>query len=256
MLVNKILKVVLLLLGGLYIIFQGFAFEIEGAVVSTIMLVLLTILYCGWTKNSTNFFVGFLVAFTLAHILSLYSYYAPEIGKDQIDYYYYGANTLYIIAYILLIIKIIRGLDIRAVISELTIPILILIVLDVFCVSIVTDTTGDALIGNEYKLEYIYNAVLMTLLSVALINYMYRNDNKSMLFLVGSICIVFSEIIQLAYFYILPHNDLGFIYSLFLVIAFLFFYIQSQFEFTGPDHIYQDGHIEAEFFFRNGIFCL
>ena len=240
MLVNKIFKVVLLLLGGLYIVFQGFGFEIEGAAVSTLTLVLLTVLYCVWTKNRGHLFLGFLVVFTCAHLLGLYSYYVPEISNEKVDYYYYGANILYISAYMLLIIKILRGVNLAKVISEFAVPILILIVLDVFCVSIVSDTAGNVFTSNQYILEFIYNSVVMLLLSVGLINYMYRNDNKSMLFLVASICIVFSEIIQLAYYYILPSDDLGFIYSLFLVIAFLFFYLQSQLEFTGPDPIYSD----------------
>jgi hypothetical protein len=85
----------------------------------------------------------------------------------------------------------------------------------------------------------------MILLSVALINYMYRNDNKSMLFLIASIFIVFSEIIQLAYYYILPDNNLSFVYSLFFIIAMLFFYLQSQQEFTGPIPEYADEELEA-----------
>jgi cbb3-type cytochrome oxidase subunit 3 len=85
----------------------------------------------------------------------------------------------------------------------------------------------------------------MVLLSVALINYMYRNDTKSMMFLMGSICIVFSEIIQLAYFYVMDDKMLGFIYSFFLVVAFIFFYLQSQLEFTGPEPEYSDEQLEA-----------
>ena len=80
----------------------------------------------------------------------------------------------------------------------------------------------------------------MTLLSVALINYMYRNDNKSMLLLLASIFTVFSEIIQLAYYYILEDTNLSFTYSFFMVGAFLFFYLQSQLEFTGPIPEYTD----------------
>ena len=246
MLVNKILKVVLLLLGGLFIVLQGFAFEVEGAAVSALIFVLLTIVYCRWTENKSKFFFWFLVLFTLAQLLSLYAYYGPVIEENQIDYYYYGANFLYILAYLFLIVKIVKGLDIKAVFSELSIPIFILVILDVFCVSIVTATTENVFTFYEYVLEYGYNAVIMAVLSVALINDMYRNDNKSMLFLVGSICIVFSEIIQLAYYYILENNnDLGFIYSFFLVVAFLFLYIQSQLEFTGPEPIYTDEQLEV-----------
>jgi hypothetical protein len=123
---------------------------------------------------------------------------------------------------------------------QLPVPIIILIVLDVFCVTLVTDTAEHQLTFYEYALEFVYNTIIMILLSVALINYMYRNDTKSMLFLVASIFIVFSEIIQLAYYYILDDNNLGFVYSLFFVVAFVFFYLQSQKEFTGPIREYID----------------
>ena len=244
MLVNKIFKVTLLLLGGVYIVLQGLAFELEGAAVSALMLVILTILYCKWTINKSKSFFWFLILFTAAHLLSYSAWYGPEIKEGDIDYYYYGANTLYIISYLFLISRIASTFKFKEVFKELSIPILILLVLDVFCVVLVTDTTKSALSGYEYALEFIYNAVIMALLSVALINYMYRSDNKSMLFLIGSICIVFSEIIQLAYYYILDDNNLGFIYSFFLVVAFLFFYLQSQLQFTGPEPEYVDKQLE------------
>ncbi|MFP4845787.1 hypothetical protein [Winogradskyella sp. PE311] len=245
MLVNKFLKVVLLLLGGIFILFQGFALEAEGAIVSTIMLVLLTILYHRFTENKTKYFLWFLIIFTTAHFWSLLSWYLPEIPASKIDYHYYGANILYIISYIFLIVKVLVNLKFREVFAELSIPIIILLILDVFCVVVVTDTAEGALSFSQYILEFIYNSVIMALLSSALINYMYRNDNKSMQFLIGSICIVFSEIIQLAYYYILlDDQNLGLIYSFFLVVAFSFFYAQSQLQFTGPIPSYLDEQLE------------
>ncbi|MBV7270219.1 hypothetical protein [Winogradskyella luteola] len=239
---NKILKVVLLLLGGLFIVLQGFAFEAEGSAISALMLVLLTFLYCRWTVNKTKYFFWFLVFFTIAQLVSFYANYIPELKNEEIDYVYYIANIFYIISYSFLTIKIVMDLNLKKVFSELSIPIIILVVLDIFCVTLVTDTTQSVLSYEEYILEFVYNAVIMLLLSVALINYMYRNDKKSMLFLIGSICIVFSEIIQLTYFYILDDNNLGFIYSFLLVMAFLFFYLQSQLDFTGPEPepVYKD----------------
>ena len=68
----------------------------------------------------------------------------------------------------------------------------------------------------------------MVLLSVALLNYLDKDTNKAMLFLIGAIFIVFSEIIQMAYFYIVDSNDLSATYATFLVMAFLFLYLQSQ----------------------------
>lgn len=245
MITNKILKVVLLLLGVIFVLLQGFAYEVEGDAISTLMLVLLTILYCKWTENRSRYFFWFLVSFTAAHVLSFSAWYGPELMEGQIDYFYYSANILCIISYVILIIKILNELNLKTVFSQYAIPIIILVILDAFCVSIVTATTESVLSIYEYSLEFIYNAVVMTLLSVALINYMYRTDNKSMLFLIASICIVFSEIIQLAYYYILDDQNLGFIYSLFLVLAFMFFYMQSQLEFTGPEPEYSDEQLET-----------
>ena len=149
-------------------------------------------------------------------------------------------------SYGLLIVKLLKGLDLKKVFSELTIPIIVLIVLDIFCVSLISGTTENMLSYYEYALEYAYNAVVMSLLSIALINYMYRNNNKSMLFLIGSIFMVFSEIIQLAYYYILNDNNLGFVYAFFLVVAFVFFYLQSQHKVTEPVAAYVDEHEPLE----------
>lgn len=240
MLANKILKVLLLLLGGIFIILQGLAYEVEGAAVSALMLVLLTILYCGWTADKSWHFFWFLVIFAVGHLLSYSGWFMPLLEVDQFDIHYYSANILFIIAYLFLIIKVLTSFNVGKVFRELLIPVIVLMVLDVFCVVVVTDATGNSLTAYEYILEFVYNSVIMSLLSVALIDYMYRNDNKSMLFLLGSICIVFSEIIQLAYYYILEDKNLGFIYSFFLVVAFVFFYLQSQLNHTGPQPTYLD----------------
>ncbi|WP_296313893.1 hypothetical protein [Winogradskyella sp. UBA3174] len=244
MLLNKILKVVLLLLGGIFITLRGFDFEVEGAAVSALMLVLLTIVYCKWTENKVKYFFWFLVTFTLGHVLSYSTWFLPEIQEGQIDYYYYVANILFIISYLFLITRMVSELKFKDIFSELAIPIIVLVVLDVFCVILVTDTVEKAFSIYEYALEFTYNAVIMALLSVALINYMYRNDNKSMLMLLGSICIVFSEIIQLAYYYILDDSNLVFIFSFFLVVAFVLFYLQSQLTFTGPEPAFTDEQLE------------
>lgn len=244
MLLNKILKVLLLLLGGVFVILQGFGYEVEGAATSTFMLVILTFIYYEWTQNKTKYFFWFLAAFTCGHVVSLFSWLMPEIKEHQINVYYYASNLLSILAYLFLIVRVLVELNFKKIVAELTIPIIILVVLDVFCVVLVTDTAENALTNYEYALEFFYNTVIMVLLSSTLINYMYRNDSKSMLLLVGSMCIVFSEIIQLAYYYILDDSNLVFIYSFFLVLAFVFFYLQSQVAFTGPEPAYVDEYLE------------
>ncbi|MFK7833934.1 MAG: hypothetical protein AB8B52_11700 [Winogradskyella sp.] len=245
MLVNKILKIVLLLLGGTYVVLQGLALEKEGSALGALMLILLIWLYVGWTKHKSKFFFWFLVVFTSGQIIGFLAWYMPETKEGDINYSYYLANMLFILSYALLIFRILKGLNFKKVFSELTIPIIVLVVLDVFCVSLISGTTEGLLSYDEYLLEYTYNAVVMALLSCALINYMYRNNNKSMLFLIGSIFMVFSEIIQLAYYYILPEDSLGLVYAIFLVIAFIFFYLQSQHKVSEPVAAYSDEPLEV-----------
>lgn len=245
MLVNRIIKIVLLLLGGVFVVLEGFAFEIEAAAVSACILILLTTLYCSWTNKKSKYFIWFLVLFTVAYVINYVSWFSSPLEQNDIDYYYYVSNILFIVSYILLIARITANIKLKTVLKELFIPLVILIVLDVFCVVLLTDTAKSALTLEEYIIEFTYNAVIMALLSAALINYMYRYDNKSMLFLVGAICMIFSEIIQLAYYYVLEDRSLGFIYSFFFIIALMFFYIQSQMQFTGPLPDYLDEQLES-----------
>ncbi|NRD23403.1 hypothetical protein HNV10_09135 [Winogradskyella litoriviva] len=246
MLVNKILKGGLLLLGGIYILLEGLAKEVEGAVLGAILLVLLIWLYSRITIHKSKFFYSFLIVFTLGQILSAISWFRLEIEEGEIDYMYFLTNILFIISYVLLILKTVKQLNLKVVFSELTTPIIVLVVLDVFCVSLISGTTEVALSNSQYILEYVYNAVVMTLLSFALIDYMYRNNSKSMLFLLAAIFMTFSEIIQLAYYYILQDDNLGFIYAFFLVIAFVFFYLQSQYKVTAPVAAYEEESLEVK----------
>jgi hypothetical protein len=128
-------------------------------------------------------------------------------------------------------------MNFKETVKKFPIHLIILLALDVFCVITVTDTTKSILSTAEYTLEFSYNAVIMLLLTITLINYIYREDKKSMNLLIGSIFIVFSEVIQLAYFYISAINILNVICSLFLVIAFIFFYLQSRLIYQKNDDL-------------------
>lgn len=245
MLTNKLIKIVLIILSIGFIILQSMKLEAEGTGIGAFMLILLTILYTRVVKERKRFFFLFLFTFTVAHVFNFVSWIIPVDGFAGIDLLYYITNIVYILAYIFLILRVTVEMNIREIFDKFTIPILILIILDIFCVSIITATTETKLTMTEYALEFSYNAVIMTLLSVALINYLYRDSNKAMMFLVGSIFIVFSEIIQLAYYYIDDSKDLSTIYSTFLVFAFLFLFIQSGLEQTDPIQTYSDDHLQS-----------
>ncbi|WP_411768872.1 hypothetical protein [Winogradskyella sp. A3E31] len=239
MFINRLLKIILLLLGAVYIVVQTLEQDMYGLGVSSVMLLLLIVLYFRKTNQTRRYFLGFLALYALSEISGFLSYYFP-LEDDTLTLLYYGGNLLYISAYVLLIYHIISKLNFKTIISKFSVSLLILLVLSIFAVTLVTDAAGGSLDTYQYILEFTYNAVIMILLSVGLINYMYRNDTKAMLILIGTIFIFFSEVIQLADYYISESSYLSASYSIFLFIAFVCLYLQSQKAYVGPIAEYVD----------------
>lgn len=226
--INLLIKLLLVLIGFTFIGLQAFQWEIAGSGISALMLIGISLLYKKYSKFFEKQFFLFLLFFTLAEIIGFIYWFIPVEWLQTLDFTYYGANLLYITAYIFLIRHVLNGIEFRKMLKRFAGPAIILLILDIFCVYIVTDTAGSDFSSAEYILEFSYNGVIMVLLSVALLNYLNKDTNKAMLFLIGTIFIVFSEIIQMAYFYIVDSNDLSATYATFLVMAFLFLYLQSQ----------------------------
>lgn len=225
---RRILKGTLIVICLLFLGFQVFDLEFQASGARLLLVLLLTLLYCIRVPEKRMFFFKFLVFFTLAELVNFISRFVIIDYNTSIDYFYYGANILYITSYVFLIFQVLKDTDIKHILSKFWIHLLILVVLDVFCVIIVSGTTEKLLSTQQYYLEVTYNIVIMILLTVAMINYMAKNSLKSMNLLLGAIFIFFSEVLQFTYFYISNINVLNVICSLFLVLAFLFLYLQAR----------------------------
>lgn len=225
--IGKFLGALILALSIFFLGLQFKGLEIEAAGVRALTVTLLTILYCIRIKNKQALFLLFLIFFTISEILNFITWTINLDVSPNVDYYYYIGNGLYITAYLFLVARIAVGMDFKKAFLKFPVQICLLLALSLFFVYFVSDTTKKDFSYHEYYLELLYNAVVMLLMALALVNYMYRDDKKSMNLLLGTICIMFSEIIQLAYFYIADFNLLNVLCSMFLVFAFLFFYLQS-----------------------------
>jgi low temperature requirement protein LtrA len=75
---------------------------------------------------------------------------------------------------------------------------------------------------SEYYLELTYNIVMLILLSGSLLNYFYRDNQKSLYLFLGALCIVFSEVIDVAYMYISQRALLNFLSTTLSLSAFYF----------------------------------
>ncbi|TCK64716.1 hypothetical protein DFQ05_2700 [Winogradskyella wandonensis] len=231
MIINRLLKIGLAIFSILYIGLEIAKYGIYADNISVILLVALTILYARQKENRkgyTPFFLYFLIFYTLAKLTDVVSNYYFYFNENEIDYGYFISNYLCILAYFFLILRCISTFNLKDIIKNFPVTIIILLVLSVFCVTLITETAETQLSNAEYVTEFSYNVVVMTLLSIALINYMDKDDNKSMLFFIGTMFIFFSEMLQLAYYYIADMTYLAAIYSVFLVLAFVFFYKQSK----------------------------
>ena len=224
-------RIIIAFLVTICILFLGFQIlelDFQAAVARALLLLSLTALYVVTVKDKKFFFYMFLLFFSLAELVNVMSWIIKIDVSDSLDYYYYGANGLYILSYVFLIIRVLTDMNIKEILAKFWIHIVVLTVLDVFCVFIVSGTTEKILSRHEYSLEFIYNSVIMLLLTVGMINYISKNTQKSMNLLLGSIFIFFSEVIQLTYFYVSELQILNIICSVFLVLAFLFLYLQAR----------------------------
>ncbi|MFK7783245.1 hypothetical protein [Psychroserpens sp.] len=242
--IGKFLGALILALSLFFLGLQFKGLEIEAAGVRALSVALLTILYVIRVKNKHPFFLMFLVFFTISEIFNYVTWVVNFDITPEVDYYYYIGNSLYITSYLFLIARIAITMNFKKAFLKFPVQIGLLGILGLFFVYFVSDTTKKELINSEYYLELFYNAVVMLLMAIALINYMYRDDKKSMNLLIGAICIMFSEVIQLAYFYIVDFLILNLLCSMFLVFAFLFFYLQSRLQHRKMiDYDHQDVHV-------------
>lgn len=234
----------LIILSIVFLGLQLMKYEMYASGVRVVLMILLIGLYSLQVKSRNKYFFLFLTLFSLAQFIDFLAYFNRLGASNNIDYLYYAGNGLIILSYTFLIILVLKGMNIKEVITKLPAYIVVLLVLDIFCVTIVTDT-AKGLSVYQYSLEFIYNAVIMSLLTLSVINYIYRVNKKAMNLLIASIFIVFSETIQLAYFYIIEINVLNVLCSLFLVFAFLFFYLQATLEEEPEELDLFKEHLEA-----------
>ena len=236
------------ILAVLSIVFLWFVYtdnEFYASGMRAILMITFVVFYFRHMKVKNKFFVIFLILFSSAQVTDFVRHFISLEATNGVDYFYYLGNGLNILAYLSLIVKVLKSMNLKEVITKLPAQFVILIILDIFCVTIVTETARTELSIYEYSLEFIYNAVIMTLLTFAVIYYIHKVDKKAMNLLVAVIFIVLSEMIQLAYFYVSANNNtLNIFCSLFLLLAFLFLFLQANMVESEEPDTYKE-HIEV-----------
>ena len=186
-----------------------------------LLLPLISIAYFIGDYKKNVLFTVFLLAYSIADLMVLF--------VDQIPYelYYYVGNGLYIIAYLALSIKILKSLSFLEIIKNYKLHVIVLTALNIYIAYVLQVIVNPYVsMGNEYFVEIIYNISMLLLLSVSLLRYFYKDDKKSLYMFLGSLAIVFSEVIGVAYMYVAQQNLLNFLTTTLTVLA-LYFYCKQ-----------------------------
>ncbi|GGG42891.1 hypothetical protein [Bizionia arctica] len=215
---------------ALCISFALFQFQDEYFISSmskSLIVPLFTLLYFINVKNKSPYFTWFLLLFSFSELINFISFYLDT--DEALDLFYLAGNSIYIIAYILLLFEVLKGLKMSKVIKDYKHHLLILGLLNIYIVYVLLTIVYPAFSNTDLVyIELLYNVVMLLLLSFSLIGYFYNDNKKALLFFLGTLCIVFSEFIQIAYFYIIDTDMLNFASTLLFVLAFCFYYFYSR----------------------------
>jgi len=221
---SKILIGLVLLLYLLYVVFQISGFVVMAEKVRCFIFPVVALTYFLSVRRRSVLFALFMVFYSVSDILYIFS---DSIG-NEIDYYI--GNYLYILAYIMLLIKICKSISFMHLLKNLKMHSLVLLILNIYIVYVLQMIIDQRIPegGHGYVLEMLYNSVILLLLSTLLLNYFYRDNKKSLYLFIGSLCIVFSEVISVAYLYVTKQELLDFFALSLALLAFYFFYQQSK----------------------------
>jgi len=229
---TKTLRLLVLVFALVHLCMAIIGDEIYSIGFRSVALIFLTALYLINIESINLWFLGFLILYAIGDLFSFVTWFTNPEQSVEIDLInYYIGNTIYIVSYLLLALRIFISLHFKEIIKNQIPYVVLLTVLSIFCVYFVSEATMEFIDSSAYLMESIYNTTVIILMSLALLGYLTHDDKKSINLLIGSIFIVFSEILQLAYFYVAEFQILYFICSILFVLAFLFFYLQSRLEY-------------------------
>lgn len=183
------------------------------------------------SRRKNRYFSLFLLFYTFANIyIIIISLIPPKEGLIIFDYEYLFVNSMFVIAYIFLLIKILKSISLKYILKNFKMHLLVLIILNSYLVYVLqVIVKPNIVLSVNYYFELVYNIVTLLLLAIALLNYFYKDNQKALYLFLGVLCLVFSEVIDIAFIYISEKSILNFLATTLSLGAFYFLYQQSKF---------------------------
>lgn len=222
---SKILLGLIVLAYILFVVFQFSGNEFVASSFSSFIFPLIALFYFTTIKNRTLLFSLFLISYSLSELMFF------SIGYIPYMYFYYVGNILSMLSYAFLLLEVCKSVCAFNILKNFKIHVVVLIGLSVYIAYVLQQAINPHLeMTADYLIEITYNITMLLLLSLSLLNYLNKDDRKSLLFFFGALFIVFSEVINVAYLYVAHQNLFNFISVSLFVLAFYFLYQQSRVE--------------------------
>lgn len=235
---SKVLIGFVLMCYVLFAIFEFSGYDAVAYYLHYLMVPFITLAYLFLGNKKNSLFILFLVFYSLSDLMGLLISSLPYYESQKLyDFEYYFGNLLYLLSYLFLIIKISKSINLKHVVKHFKIHIVVLTALGIYLVFVLQGVISDGLeYEGDYYFELIYNIVSVALLPLSLLNYFYRDNRKALYLFLGSLFIVFSEVMVVAHIYVKEMSILNFLSATFTLIAFYFYYQQSKFKNVGNQH--------------------
>lgn len=228
-------KVLASLVGTIYALFMYFLFSgnlFYAESISALILPVLTLAYFCNVERRSLFFILFLLLHSISDVMVIFS------NKLDYDVDYFLGNILYILSYIALTIEIGRNLSLSYIFKHHLFSIIVLFFLNSYIAYVLLQIVNPYLhMGAEYVVEIAYNISMLMILSLALLNYFYKDSRKAFYILIGAMCIVFAEVINVTYLYVSHQSLLNFLTISLGLIGFYFLYEQAKLKYKGKDKV-------------------
>jgi hypothetical protein len=236
----KVLVGCVLLVYVLFAFFEAVGQYTVAFHLDSLIIPLITLIYLLFVKNKSRLFLLFLVFYSISDLLGIVTdnvlYYNVPYNEGAIfyEYDYYIGTGLYILAYVFLFLRITKSICIKHVFKNFKIHLFVLTVLNIYLVYVLQIVVEPHLSYKyEYGFELIYNIIMLLVLSASLINFFFRESKKSLYLFIGSLFIVFSEVLDVAYIYIAQRSFINFLGTTLALAAFYFYYQQSKLFYDG-----------------------
>lgn len=229
---SKVLVSLMVLSYIFFVIFQFKGNDDMASKFNAVIFAIITMYYVAFIKKKTLLFTLFLVFYSLSELILFFIDFMPY------SYFYYIGNLLVVFAYAFLLKEICKTVCVIHVFKNFMIHIIVLIGLNFYIAYILQQVVNPYLEDlSEYIVEMSYNIIMLLLLSLSLLNYLNKENKKALFLFLGALCIVFSEVINMAYLYVAELNLLIIISTTLFLMAFLFLIQQSKLEYKEEEKL-------------------